>query len=40
MDNGVRASFNGRLRDERVNVHEFLSVERARVVIEHQQLCG
>jgi putative transposase len=28
-------SFNGRLRDECLNVHEFLSIEHARQVIEN-----
>ena len=34
-DNGPCESFNGRLRDECLNVHEFLSIEYARQVIEH-----
>jgi putative transposase len=33
-DNGLCESFNGRLRDECLNVHDFLSIEHARQVIE------
>lgn len=33
-DNGLCESFNGRLRDECLNVHEFQSIEHARQVIE------
>jgi putative transposase len=33
-DNGLCESFNGRLRDECLNVHEFESIEQARQVIE------
>ena len=34
-DNGLCESFNGRLRDECLNIHEFQSIEHARQVIEH-----
>ncbi len=33
-DNGQIESFNGRLRDECLNVHQFLSLDHARRVIE------
>ena len=33
-DNGLCESFNGRLRDECLNVNEFDSIEHARAVIE------
>jgi len=33
-DNGLCESFNGRLRDECLNAHEFLSLEHAKAVIE------
>jgi putative transposase len=33
-DNGHIESFNGRLRDECLNVHQFLSIDHARAVIE------
>lgn len=33
-DNGLCQSFNGRLRDECLNAHEFLSLEHAKTVIE------
>ena len=33
-DNGLCESFNGRLRDEFLNVHEFKSIEEARYIIE------
>jgi len=34
MENGHIESFNGRLRDECLNVHQFLSLEDARAKIE------
>ena len=34
-DNGLCESFNGRLRDERLNVHEFQTIEQAKQLIEH-----
>jgi putative transposase len=33
-DNGHIESFNGRLRDEYLNVHQFLSLEHAKTIIE------
>jgi putative transposase len=33
-DNGLCESFNGRLRDECLNVHQFHSLEQARAIIE------
>jgi putative transposase len=34
MENGLIESFNGRLRDECLNVNQFMSLEDARVKIE------
>ena len=34
-ENGLCESFNGRLRDECLNVHEFQTIEHARQLIEH-----
>jgi len=34
MDNGLCESFNGRLRDECLNTHEFESLEQAKRIIE------
>lgn len=33
-DNGLCESFNGRLRDECLNVHEFKTIEEAKRIIE------
>jgi len=37
-DNGHIESFNGRLRDECLNVHQFLSLDHAKAVIEAWRL--
>ncbi|MCA9500990.1 MAG: transposase [Nitrospira sp.] len=38
MENAFIESFNGRLRDECLNVHQFLSLEAARAIIETWRL--
>ncbi len=35
MDNGLIESFNGKFRDECLNLHWFESLEEARRIIEH-----
>jgi putative transposase len=38
-NNGLCKSFNGRPRDECLNVHEFKSIDEAKYIIENWRCC-